>query len=612
MSLDAFSENISAVGNLIESSTNKEGTGDPSEELVGELVDAYTLNMSDEELLELRDEWEAKSAPYTEKIKVRQERNKAYYQGLQKEGMLSSDIPVGSNLLFESQETFIPQALAKNPEPVVFSDNTEEGKSQSDDVKTMLQYHSDELCLNRTLGRMVRHWSIYLIGIVKHGWDKKAGDITLNIRKPKNFVFDPEGYIDVKGSFVGEYLGERISCSAKKLIKMFPKFKEYIVIKTNGKLGTTVTRTEWWNDDFCFTTFGDKVLEKHRNEFYNYSKEEEGLDENDEEIKTETPGINHLSHPQMPYTFLSVFSMEEQPHDITNLIEQNISNQNRIIDRDMQVDKNLRSGNNSIVVSGVSFNEETAKQAASAAEDGDPILVPDGRVDDAIKRIPANALPSGIIESQQIAKDTLRGVFGVQGTGSQPMKSSDTARGMILNQSHDTARTGGGIGDALEQVANSIFNFQLQMYYVFYDEPHYAAIMGSGRAVNYVQLLMSNQKRHFVVSVSPDSMKPKDEISEMNEAIELWNNKALDPITLFKKLNDPDPMETAKMAALWLTNPQAYIQTFFPENAMPDSANPPNPLTIPPEQGTPETNLGAPPASPALSTVPINAGVAQP
>jgi hypothetical protein len=611
--MDSFTENILAVGNLVESQTNKEGNGNFSEVTVGELVDALTLDMSDEELIDLRDEYETKSAPYTAVIDVRQKRNKAYYQGLQKEGMLSSDIPVGSNLLFESQETFIPQALAKNPEPVVFSDNTDEGKQQSDDVKTMLQYHADELCLNRTLGRMVRHWSVYLIGIVKHGWDKKAGDITLNIRNPKHFIFDPEGYIDVKGSFVGEYLGERITCNAKKLIEMFPKHKDYITIKVNAKLGTSVTRTEWWTDEFSFTTFGDEVLEKHKNEFFNYPKDEEGLDENDEEVTIPTQGVNHLAHPQMPYTFLSVFSLEEQPHDITNLIEQNITNQNRIIDRDMQVDKNLRSGNNSIVVSGVSFNEETAKQAASAAEDGDPILVPDGRVDDAIKRIPANPLPSGIIESQQIAKDTLRSVFGVQGTGAQPMKSTDTARGMILNQSHDTARTGGGIGDALEQVADNIFNFQLQMYYVFYDEPHYAAIMGSGRAVNYVKLLMSNQKRHFVVSVSPDSMKPKDEVSEMNEAIELWNKGALDPISLFKRLNDPNPLETAKMTAMWSVNKQMYMQMFFPEVAPQQAGGTgENPLDVAPQNGTPETNLSAPEASPALGNVPINAGVAQP
>lgn len=609
--MDAFTENISGVSNLVTSGTNKVSGGITPDEGVGELTDQYTLEMSDAELLALKRAWEVKYAPYGAEIKTRQERNKAYYQGKQKEGDTQRDIPVASNLIFESEETFIPQALDKNPEPVVWSDNTDEGKRSSEDVKTMLQYHADILCLNRVLGIMVRHWSIYFIGIVKHGWDKKANDITLDIRKPKNFIFDPNGYIDVKGNFIGEYLGEKIECTAEELMEMFPKSKDYIETKVDGKLGTAVTRTEWWTDEYSFTTFEDEVLDKHKNEFFNYAKDEKGLDENDEEISTSTPGMNHFSHPQMPYTFLSVFSLQEQPHDITNLIEQNISNQNRITDRDNQIDKNLRTGNNSLVVSGISFNQETAAQAAQAIEDGDPVLVPDGRVSDAVMRIPANALPSGVLDSLQIDKDTLRAVFGTEGLSPTKQNSNTTARGMILNQGHDSTRIGGGIGDALEQVADSIFNYQLQMYYVFYDEPHFAAIMGNGHAVEYVKLMMSNTKRHFVVSVSPDSMQPKDEVSEQNLAVDLWNAKALDPITLFKKLNYADPMATAKQVAIWVTNPQMYMQLYFPEAQAQDSANPQmNDLGQQP--GTPETNLSAPPTSPALSQVPVGAGTAQP
>lgn len=612
--MDAFTQNIAGVADLVTSDTNKVKTGEFYDDPIGELEDSLTLKMSDEELLDLKDSWIKKSAPYDEKIKTRQERNKIYYQGKQKEGLTQREVPVASNLLFEAEETFIPQALAKNPEPVVWSDNTEDGKKESNEIKTMLQYHADTLCLNRTLAVMIRHWSIYFIGIVKHGWDAKANDITLKIRNPKNFIFDPNGYIDVKGSYKGEYLGEAIDSTAQELIDLFPKHKEYIRLKVNDKIGTQTTRIEWWTDEYSFTTFGDVILDKHKNEFFNYGKEQEGLDENNESTTTVTPGKNHFAHPQMPYTFLSVFSLEEAPHDITNLIEQNIANQNRIIDRDNQIDKNLRSGNNSIAISGVSFNQETAHQAASALEDGDPVLVPDGRVTEAIARIPANALPSGVLEAQNIAKDTLRGIFGTQGLSAQQPNENTTARGMILNQSHDSTRIGGGIGDALEQVADNIFNFQLQMYYVFYDEKHYAAIMGSGQAVDYVELVMRDTNRQFVVSVSPNSMQPKDEVSEMNLATELANTGWLDPINLFKKLNYPDPMETAKMVTMWKISPQLYMQTYFPEQSQQQMGGGtlPNPPDMGQQTGPPNESLAQPPASPELSQVPINQGAAMP
>lgn len=595
--MDAFEENISGVADLVGASTNKtSGKGGGEEGVVNEYTDILDLPMTDEELLALRDEYEGKSNKYLPKIEARQKKNKVYYQGRQKMSEGQADKVVSSNLLFEAEETFIPQALSKNPEPVVWSDNTPEGKQASNDLKTMLQYHADVLCLRKKLGVMVRHWSIYFLGIVKHGWDEKANDIKTEIRKPQNFVLDPNGYIDEYGNFVGQFVGERIESTAKQLIELFPEHKAYILIKVDGKLGTSTVRTEWWNDEFCFTTFMDKVLDKHKNPYFNYGEESDSV----------TPTLNHFASPKMPYTFLSVFSLQEQPHDITNLIEQNIPNQDRINDRDEQIAKGLRNGNNGLVLSGISFTIETAEQAARAAEDGDPILVPDGQVENAVKRLPANEIPSSVFTAQENDKTTLRSIFGTLGISSNNDDKKETARGQILDQSHDSSRIGGGIGDGLEQVADNIFNWWAQLYAVFYDEKHYGAVMGNGRAVEYVMMLNTNFQRKFVISVSPNSMSPKDEVSEQNLAVDMWGQKAIDPIGLMKALNRPDPMEDAKRLVLWSTNPQMYVMTYFPEQAPPQA-------TGSPEQGGGEGSIPQPtdeslsqsPASASLSNVPL-------
>ena len=604
-STDAFTLNIEGARDLVGSSMNKtqsNGMGDDS--IVGDFDDILTLNKTDEELLDLERQYKNKSAPYTGAVEPRQKRNKLYYKGLQRATVGDETRVVPSNLIFEAEETFLPQALSQNPEPVVWSDDTDEGKAESNDLKTMLQYHADVLCLRKKLGVMLRHWSIYFIGVAKHGWDEKAKDIKTDIRRPTNFILDPDGYIDEYGNYIGDFLGEKIESTAEDLIELFPEHRAYIVIKVNGKLGTKVVRTEWWNDDYCFITFADKVLDKYKNPYFNYETKETDDDGN----VIATPGQNHFASPKMPYTFLSVFSLQEQPHDITNLIEQNISNQDMINDRDDQILKNLKHGNNSMVVSGQSFDTETAKQAADAAEKGDPILVPDGNVDNGIKRLPASQIPDGVFQAQQISKDTLRGVFGTQGLTAQPQKADTTARGMILNQSHDSSRIGGGVGDSLEQVADNIFNWWAQLYYVFYDEPHYGAILGSGRAVEYVMLVRSRMNRNFVISVAPGSMKPKDEVTKMNLAVERWNNKSIDPITFMKEMNSPDPMEDAKKLALWNTNPVLYMQVYFPESRagmVQDSANPINPPNV--DLGVPQDqSLSQSPASPSLSQVPIS------
>ena len=181
---------------------------------------------------------------------------------------------------------------------------------------------------------------------------------------------------------------------------------------------------------------------------------------------------------------------------------------------------------------------------------------------------------------------------------------------MILNQSFDNTRIGGGIGDSLEQVADNIFNWWLQLYCVYYDEPHFAAIMGQMKAVEYKTLTNTDLDRHIVVSVAADSMKPKDEVSEMNLAIDLANKGWLDPITLFKKLDYPDPMETAKMVTMFRINPAQYLATFFPQqaqNMMMQGQNLPNNTPNVAMTGPqPDQSLSAPPAESTLSQVPIN------
>lgn len=605
---DAFDANILGAQSLVESDTNKlKASTDVEEGVTSDYEDILELPMSDEELLDLRDEYESKSNGYYPKIKSRQLKNKTYLKGKQRNFTGNEDRVVSKNLLFEATATFVPASLAENPEPVVFSDNTDEGKLASNDLKTMLQYHADILGLRQKLGVMVWQWSEYFIGAVKHGWqpliDPKTGedngDITTELRKPQNLVLDPDGYVDEFGDFQG-WIGDRIEKPAQWFIDQFPKHATYIRLKVNDKLGTRITATEWWTDDFCFTTFQDVVLDKHKNEFFNY-EEQSGLSVS-----------NHFAKPKKPYTFLSVFSLQEEPYDFTNLIEQNIPNQDRINDRDEQITKNLASGNNAVAISGVSFTTETADQAVKTFYEEGFLLVPDGNMD-AVKRIAASPLPSGILEAQESDMNSLRQIYGTSGL--IPSNNPEEAvRNNILDTEHDSSRIGGGVGDRLEITAKNIFNWWTQLYAVFYTLPHYGAVMGNAAAVEYVQITVNNMQRKFVVSVSPNSMKPKDETAQTQMALQLANEGWLDPINLFKALDDPDPINTAKMVTLFRTNPMLYMQTFFPEQAaqmQPQMGQPPQPGGqpnggAPPDLVNQPTTLAAPQAPSTLSQVPIN------
>lgn len=640
-SSDPIQQNIDGVRQLVGARVNKSGAAGAGDQegVEGEQIDEFTLTLDDEELLSLSRQWEDKYRTYETSIKQRQEAQKTYYLGRQKEASTGAfeGQSISSNLLFEAEETFLPAALSKNPEPVVYSDNTEEGNALSKDVKSMLQYHSDTLVLRRKLTLMTRHWSIYFLGAMKHGWDARLNDIKSDVIDPQDLIMDPDAAIDCYGDYDGAYLGERKTTTAKELADLFPKHKAFIIVVVDGKMGTEVVYTEWWSDDFCFYTFKGKVLDKHKNPHFNYEKVVPVLDEDGMTAEENQGGNNHFAFPKKPYTFLSVFNLGEQPHDITGLIEQNIPNQRRITRRTEQIDYNLSRANNSDVFSEDNFNQETAKQAANAMAKGHPVLVPQGKpINEAIARLQAPTIGADFFNSLQVDKQDLRSIFGTEGISSQPPTENTTARGMILNQQFDNTRIGGGIGDALEQVADNIFNWWVQLYCVYYDEPHFAAIMGQMKAVEYTTLRGADINRRLVVSVSADSMKPHDELTEMNQAMSLWEAGAIDPKTLLTILNVPDPQKTAEMAVLWAVDKNAYLQLNFPELAqqlaqiqqqqqmqqaqqagvLAGEGGAGTPGAGPTQTGTPGAGAGpippsagpdlsAAPASPALSNVPL-------
>lgn len=572
-----FSLNVRGVSDLVENPTNKiSGTpGQSPEGVTSDKTDVLELSMTDDELLKLRDEYEKTYAPYEGKLKPRVKKIKESYEGKKEHAqyLVDTDLPIAANLQFEAMETFLSAALSKNPAPVVWADNTQEGNAIADSVKTMLQFHSEQLALSRKFSVLARQWSMNLIGGLKPGWNAKLNDVAIDNTKVQDYAFDPNGYVDAYGDFTS-WFGERKEVTAQKLLELFPKSKEYITTMCEGKLGTLVKYTEWWpNDEFCFYTFKEKVLDKHKNHLFRYPEPmldaagQPALDPITNEAMTTKPR-NHFAHPKKPAIFLSVYSLQDQPHDVTSNVEQNIPNQNLITKRTEQIDFNVSTSNNAYAFSEDNFNQETGKQAANARKRGNPILVPSGGpIDKAIMPLNAQSLPADVFNQLEISKNDLRSSWGIQGIAGQKPDEDQTARGMILNQSHDTSRISGGIGAALDQVASNAFNWLVQLYYVFYDEPHFAAIMGNAKAVEYVTLVNTQLQKQLIVSSAADSMKPKDEVTNLNLAQALFDKGAIGPKTLLKMVDFPDPDEAAADGVLWKIDPMSYFKMNFPEYA---------------------------------------------
>jgi hypothetical protein len=518
------------------------------------LMPELDLEMPDEDLLALTKNWKAKWD--TSKIKTewiqKTEENEKYWLGKQFSDLELQNHALVDNAIFEALETFLPQATRRNPEPSVeLADGDKNAPPEAlefaDSVEKKLIDLADQLKLRLKIKKAARHWSIYLLGVGKVGWSLVTDNITFKIIRASTLVLDPDGVTDEDG-YSGKYIGEPRTDEAALLVKRFPKAEKYITDSVQGKMGTDVTYMEWWTDEYLCWTLKDEVLGKTKNPHWNYDSETQQTFVDDFGVETAqtvpVPGQNHFPTAKKPYVFLSIFNLGKGPVDETSLISQNLSLQDLVNKRLRQTDKNADSQNNGMVISleKSGLNKEQAAGAAEALRKGGVIAIPAGNVQEANKRDAAPQLPTDVYNQLIDARTRLADVFGTRGSTASGIQKEDTVRGKIITRGLDTDRIGGGITEYLEQFADEVFNWFVQMMFVYY--PDFQGV----------------QAPKLRISVKEGSLLPKDNVTQANQAIELWGAGALDPITLFEKLEYPNPKETAKNLYLWMNAPQMLFQ----------------------------------------------------
>lgn len=542
-------------------------TGSVTEDLNPDPQDEFESSLSEAEIITLINNWKKLYTPYYSDIEPSQELSFSYWLGKQASNEPEiTDRPIVDNRIFQAIETFIPIATRANPDPMVQADPGDIGQQLSKSIKSVLVFEADRQKLRKILKRLLRQWLIYRIGCIKLSFNEVTNQIETEAINPKRFIFDKDGHIDESGFFTGEYIGEKKKATAEKLCDLFPKKAAVITERVHGKMGTRVEYFEWWyKGTDCFYTMDDTVLGKFKNPHWNYDGED-GLE-----------GKNYFEQPKSPYVFLGIFSTGLQPHDETSLILQNISLQDLINRRLRQIDRNVEGMNNGMVVSD-QFTDSQASQAASALRKGMAIRAPGGDVSKAVMRFPPGSLPAIVFDTMKEAQNEVGNIFGTSGSTPEGLNEQDTVRGKIMVNQMDSSRIGGGITEYLEQVADSVYCFWVQLIMVHWSDPHFVVAAGEADAEALIQLRSTDLAlvKSLNITVKEGSLIPKDPLTQRNESIDLWSANAIDPITFYKRLDFSDPVNQAKQLVLWQMvqkgqlPPEAYIPGFqLPPTALP-------------------------------------------
>ncbi len=554
------------------------------------------LQMDDSELLLLSQGWEKNydGSKVKDRIQAKGDNNVKYWLNRQfpEEQYVSNKRPLTDNIIFEGVETLIPLATQQNPDCVVLT--AQEYRDLGETIHLALTYLADYNNLKQKLKQATRYWIHRYVGILKCSYDAKNNEIIVQAKNPKNLILDPNASIN-DGKYDGEFIGELMSDTASNLVKRFPKKEKEIKAICKNQMGSMLGYVQWWTDEYVFYRMGTIILAKYKNPNWNYDTEEV----KDEEGNVITPfvkGKNHLSYPQMPYFFVTVFNSGEEPCDQTGLVEQVLPTQDNINKHIKQVDKNVDNINGGIAVNGQDFNKEQAAQITDARRTGKTIVTP-GKPQDSVYVFPQQAIPDSIFEMVNDQRQRALQKFGVSGA-SNASDQEQTVRGKIIEGNNDSSRVGGGITSALENVSARVYDYWLQMIYVYYDVPHLISVVGADRASKMIEFSANDipEKAKIVIKVQDGSLVPQDELSQFNEAMNLWENGVLDPLSLFERLKDSNPVESAKRMMSYKTNPQGYMADYL--GVQPQIAAP-----IP--QGGGGSESGAPPTSvPAMQPQP--------
>lgn len=522
------------------------------EGVVSNKLPELTLEMEDSEIIKLADKWEKdwKESPKKQEWEKQIEDNENYWLGKQFDSVRADKTrPMVDNLIFESLETYLPQATRRNPEPLVTldarEDSTPEKLQYVDKVKHRLGDLADKNKLRLKLKKSARHWAIYMLGVAKFGWDLDKDMPIVRIVRPKKIILDPDATIDEDG-YTGNRIGEYRKLEASKIYaiagdEISPETKKFMDDMIKDDTATEIQFVEWWTPTYMCWKLGSHIIMKKKNPHWNYDQTEmaENVDDygNVTQVPNEIAGINHFPSPEMPYKFLSIFNLGDQPMDKTSLIGQNLANQDLINKRNKQIDKNADSMNGGMVVSlGRSgLTQSQAKGVTEALRKGGTVIIPDGSPREAIDRYPAPGLPNDVYNQLADTRSRLRDIFGVKGSSQAGLESEDTVRGKILSRGLDTDRIGGGVSEYLEQFADDIYNWFVQLLYV-YDSAF--------------QFVGAGTPPKIVVSVKEGSLLPKDSTSIANQALELARMNRISNLDLYKRLEFPNPEELA--ANVWL------------------------------------------------------------
>lgn len=505
----------------------------------------------DEELVATVNAWVEEGMSVLEPILKSAKKNRKYYLGdqLDDKHFKKGTTKVVVNKVWQSMETMVPVAAANIPAPIITLPEVEDKGEQIDLRLYARQMEEVSLAIaqeNRVdfiFKEVLRLHEIYKLGVIYFEYCEEEKVIKACAKKPSNFILPV--------SMDEDWVIERCLKTWKEVkTDMGDEYEKNI----DGVVGGMPTNFSCKDSDllsyfkvytptFTFCKFKTTIWGKRKNVNWNES------------------GENHWSRAKIPFIFTDMWTLLEGPYAKTTNLEQIVPLQDAVNARKIQINENARHANGTLVA-----YKGAGAMASDAAELEKKRGVPNSVAflegpAGSIGEFRGKELQPFVFNDMAHSIAEIDNVFGVHANlRGEKTPGEESGRGRQLLIGGDETRIG-ELGGMIDRMAQELYNAFAQLIKVHFKKDHWSSFVGNDGASKQIKINKSLIKQGLKITVRTGSSIRKDEVALATQALELWRLGALDPVSLFERLNFPNPSQIAERLMRFKTDPQGY----FPE-----------------------------------------------
>ena len=525
----------------------------------------FGVNVSDEELVRTIDTWMKECRTWHDWMLIRQDKSVAYYLGAQTD---INDIPPYNsntvyNRIFEATETIVPIITGTAHQFIAIPGQEDERSvERSKKIQKVLAKKYEDLEIQQKLENVTRDMILKRFGVLKWYWNIQSDDVDVKVVDAR-LILIPKLRMDANDPSLPyvmelqEYTREEIRAffpdvDPDKLV--FGRDAEYSAAPSffNQNRAPAYQIIEVTTNEYICWKQGSTILKKIVSPYFDFEGEEEEKIVTKENGKVKTVKYrkfyNHLDYPVKNYIFFNPFTSGDSPVADASLAEIAIPIQDDINTQKRQIINNLiKMGNGQVYIDSDAIPKELADQITS-----EPGLVIEGKnlaSENRIRREPGVALPQSHFANLQESVIAFDNVFGTHGAV-RGASGDTTLGGQILNRQQDLSRIE-QLTRTLNRGVARLADGLVQMMRLYYDADHLVKILGRDGAIEFIHFTRDDIDENVVINVKSGTPPVLDPVARYNQAIQLWQLNAIDPETLFERLEFADPQESAQKLFAW-------------------------------------------------------------